>query len=64
MTVSELITKLQALHGDPDLRTVVVRMNLSRPYSDKPQMVGGNSIDDVRLSHDVVELTSHGYTAL
>lgn len=59
MTVSELIEELKQVHGDPDLRTVMLDMTIKRPYA-KDQRVQGN-IHRVTLRHDVIEIQGYGY---
>lgn len=58
MTVSELIDKLRAVHGDLDLRHVEIRVTISRPYA--PLASVDCQVVDVFVERDEVVLTGHG----
>lgn len=59
MTVGELIERLQRLPGDPDLRTVVVRMTLRRPYAGDVTVEG--VVRDLSLGSVELNLDCFGY---
>lgn len=59
MTVTELIEQLKALHGDPDLRHVAVRVIVQRPYVGDCSRVG--SVQRVTLEDCAAQLETFVY---
>lgn len=59
MTVVELIEELRGLPGDPDLRAVIFRVRVQRPYASDAWMEC--SVNTIQIEHDVVVVRANGY---